>query len=128
MGEELKKYSFEKLEVWKEARSLVGWVYKVSSNFPKQEIYGLTSQLRRAALSIPTNIAEGSGRGTSKDQVKFYQYAYSSALEVINLLYIATDLLYLDEEDAHQGLIKLNRVTSLLNRLVKAISKPPKPN
>lgn len=122
MGEELKRYSFEKLEVWKEARSLVGWIYKVSSNFPKHEIYGLTSQLRRAALSIPTNIAEGSGRGTSKDQTKFYQYAYSSALEVINLVYLSNDLQYIDKEQSDEALTKLNKITYLISRLIKSLN------
>jgi four helix bundle protein len=117
----LKTYSFEKLEAWKLAREVVGLIYKTTSDFPKSEMYGLTNQIRRAAISIPTNIAEGSGRGSSKDQGKFYQYAYSSTLEVINLVYLSFDLGFLNDDLRKTNLEKLNRLTFLINQLVKSL-------
>lgn len=67
-------------------------------SFPKEELYGLTSQVRRAAISIASNIAEGSGRSNEKEQLQFYRIAYSSLMEVLNQLIIASDLNYLSEE------------------------------
>lgn len=91
-------YSFERLEVWKESRELVKATYAITKNFPKEELYGLTSQIQRAAISIPSNIAEASGRNGEKDQAKFYGYAYSSLMEVLTQMIIAVDLNYLDED------------------------------
>ena len=91
-------YSFEKLEVWKESRTLVVMIYKYTQLFPKEEIFGLTSQVRRAAISVSSNIAEGSGRRTIKDQSRFYVMAYGSLMEVLNQLMIAVDLKFLKEE------------------------------
>jgi four helix bundle protein len=73
-------YSFEKLEVWKESRLLVAWIYNLTKRFPKEEKFGLTSQLRRASISVVSSIAEGSARKTAKEQGRFYQMAYSSLI------------------------------------------------
>ena len=83
-------YSFEKLRVWQNAKDLVVEVYKITRNFPDEGKFGLTSQVRRAALSVTANIAEGSGRTSSKDQAHFYQMAYSSLLELLNHFYISS--------------------------------------
>ncbi len=91
-------YSFEKLEVWKESRELVVLVYNHTKLFPKEELFGSTSQLRRAALSVSSNIAEGSGRKTLKDQAHFYTMAYGSLMELLNQLIIAVDLKFLKDE------------------------------
>ena len=91
-------YSFERLEVWKVSRELVKMTYAITNNFPKEELYGLTSQIRRAAISVPSNIAEASGRTTEKDQAMFYRYAYSSLMELLNQMIIAVDLGYFNEE------------------------------
>jgi four helix bundle protein len=89
---------FEDLEVWQEAQLLAVEVYHVTRSFPKDEIYAMTSQLRRAASSISANIAEGFGRSTVKDKIHFYTIAYGSLLEVKNFLYLAQKLDYIDEE------------------------------
>jgi four helix bundle protein len=91
-------YSFEKLEVWKESRFLVKLIYKYTQSFPKEEIFGLTGQLRRAAISISSNIAEGAGRKTKKDQAHFYTISYGSLMELLNQLIISVDLNYLNLE------------------------------
>ncbi len=88
---------FHKLKVWEKAHSLTLVIYSVTKHFPKEEIYGLTSQLRRSVFSIATNIAEGCGRGTKKEFSHFLQVAMGSASEVEYLLILAKDLNYLDE-------------------------------
>ncbi len=84
-------FAFEKLRVWQDARSWVKSVYTITRLFPNAEKFGMTSQLNRAAFSVPTNIAEGSGQKSSKDQAHFTQLAYSSLLETLNLLILAFD-------------------------------------
>lgn len=86
------EYSFEKLDVWKKAKDFVVRIYKVTADFPEEEKFGLISQLRRASVSISSNIAEGSSRTSPDDQGRFYIIAYSSAIEVLNQLIISTDL------------------------------------
>lgn len=89
------QFYFEKLQVWQNARISVKNIYQATSDFPKDEKYGVTSQLRRAAMSIAANIAEGMSRSTDKDKLKFLNQAYSSAIEVINFLILSFDLEYL---------------------------------
>lgn len=91
-------FAFEKLTSWKESRLLVKNVYKITESFPKHELFGLTSQMRRAASSISSNLSEGSGRSSPKDQAHFYQMAYSSNLELLNHFYTAFDLNYTEKE------------------------------
>jgi four helix bundle protein len=81
------------------AKKLVVSIYKITSQFPVEEKYGLVSQLRRASVSICSNLAEGSGRSTPKDQGNFYNNAYSSLMEVLNQLLICHDLTWITEKD-----------------------------
>ena len=89
---------FHKLGIWQRSHQLTLDVYKVSKSFPKDELFGLTSQIRRAASSIPTNIAEGCGRASNKDYAHFLQIAIGSASEVEYELLLAHDLEYINEE------------------------------
>lgn len=89
-----KQFPFEKLEVWQEARRLVHDVYACSREFPKEERFGLTSQLTRAAVSVANNLAEGSGRSSLKDQAHFSNQAHGALMETACDLIIATDLEY----------------------------------
>lgn len=91
----MKIYSFEKLIVWQKARTLALFVYKITKVFPKDELFGMTSQMRRCSISISSNIAEGSGRQNPKDKARFTEIAYSSALELLNQLIISIDLEYI---------------------------------
>ena len=77
-------YSFEKLEVWKLAKDLCVYIYKLTSKFPPEEKFGLVSQMRRASVSIASNTAEGSSRVSPKDQSHFYTVAFSSTIELLN--------------------------------------------
>lgn len=94
--------SFENLTVWQESQSFAVAVYKVSQSFPKEELFGITSQIRRAASSISANIAEGFGRTSTKDKLNFYTIAYGSLLETKNFLYLSEKLGYLDREQLDQ--------------------------
>ena len=79
-------YYFEKLEVWKLSKDLVKEVYLITNNFPNEEKFNIVSQIRRAVISIPTNLSEGSSRSTRKDQANFTTISFSSLMEVLNLL------------------------------------------
>jgi four helix bundle protein len=94
----MRQYSFEKLKVWQESRVLVKKIYQISQGFPTEERFGLTAQIRSAAISIPSNIAEGAGRKYVKEQKQFYSIAYASLMEVLNQLILATDLDFLPKE------------------------------
>ena len=92
-------FSFEKLEVWKESIFLVKTIYQLTDNFPRTEKFGLISQLRRASISISSNLAAGISRNTNKDKAYFSNVAYSSTMEVLNQLLISKELNFIIEED-----------------------------
>jgi len=118
MQDQFYTYSFEKLDVWQLARLLRKEIYLTSTKFPKEELFGLISQIRRSTNSISDNLAEGSGRATSSDKARFTNMSYTSALETINHLIGAYDLGYLDEETYTQLRLKLDDVNKL-NSLYK---------
>jgi four helix bundle protein len=121
MATETRLTEFEQLTVWQEAQNWAVAVYRVTKNFPKEEQYGLTSQLRRAVSSISANIAEGFGRKSPKDKLHFYTMAYGSALEVKNFLYLAEKLGYLKQADLEQLLDKSVSVQRLLNAFMRPL-------
>jgi four helix bundle protein len=90
--------SFTDLRTWQEGHRLILEIYRFSKTWPKEEVYGLVSQIRRAALSIPSNIAEGMGRGSTKDLSRFLINARGSVQEVLSQLILARDLEYLSKE------------------------------
>jgi four helix bundle protein len=116
----MKVYSFEKLECWQQARQLAVWIYHETKNFPSEEKFGLTSQMRRAAISIASNIAEGTSRKTSKDQSHFSTISYSSTIELLNDLIIANDLKLLSDEQYQAGRDKIEKQTLLIAGLRKS--------
>ena len=110
-------YSFEKLETWQIARMLASDVYRTTSSFPPEEKFGLTLQIRRAALSITANIAEGAGRTSPKDQAKFTTMAYSSLLELLNHLILASDLNFLSSQVLKEYRTKIYPLSVKLSNL-----------
>jgi four helix bundle protein len=108
-----------KLEAWKEAMALVSLAYRVSQGFPKEEIYGLTSQLRRAAVSVPSNIAEGPARHGPKEFAQFLSISMGSISELETHLLIACNLGFLDNESPIFE--SLERVSKLLSGLYKSV-------
>ena len=116
----MKTYSFEKLECWQHARELVTWVYKITASFPAGEKYGIVNQMRRAALSIASNLAEGSSRISAKDQSHFSTIAYSSSIELLNQLIISNDLGFLSGELLLEGRVQIEKQTMLISYLRKS--------
>jgi len=106
------------LDVWKKSIELVTEIYQVTKNFPKEELYGLTSQMRRAAISIPSNIAEGSARQGNKELVQFLYIALGSVVELDTQLIIARNLSYISEEKFIQLIVKLEEIAKMLNGLI----------
>lgn len=94
----MKEYSFEKLEVYIEARTFVKSIYSVSGNFPEAERFALTAQIHRAAVSVTSNIAEGTSRTSNKDKAHFLEMSYGSLMEVVSQLQIAMDLGYISQQ------------------------------
>jgi len=111
------QYSFEKLDVWKNARLFVIDIYRLTNKFPKEEIYCLTSQIKRAVISIVSNIAEGTSRISLKEQMRFTEIAYGSALEVYCQLITASDLKYINNDDFLKMNQKIKIITNQLNSL-----------
>jgi four helix bundle protein len=91
--------SFQDLNIWKEAHYLALEIYKITKKFPNDEIYGLISQIRRAAVSVAANIVEGMGRNTTKELLSFTYNARGSLMEVLYYLILSKDLGYLRKED-----------------------------
>jgi four helix bundle protein len=108
-----------RLEAWKLSRTLVTDIYKLTKNLPKEEVFGLTAQIRRSAVSIPSNIAEGAARSGSKEFAQFLSIARGSPSELETQMLIAADLGYIKENDPIFAL--LNRVSRLLTGLHKTI-------
>lgn len=108
------QFSFEKLNVWKDSKELVKIIYTITNGFPEQEKFGLTSQLRRSSISVPSNLAEGTSRKTNKDKAHFTTISYSSLMEVLNQIIIAKELNFVNEDDY---LIVRNYVEKISNKL-----------
>jgi four helix bundle protein len=114
---------YQDLEVWQKAMDLVVRCYQVTKDFPKTEVYGLTSQLQRAAVSIPTNIAEGRERKYSKEFIKHLSIAYSSLAELETHIQIAQRLDYISTEKTQSLLEKTAEIGRMLNGLRKSLEK-----
>ena len=114
------KYAFEKLDVWQKSRVLAIEIYTVTKSFPADEKFGLTSQIRRATISISSNIAEGSTRLSTRDKSRFYEIAYGSLIEVLNQLIISQDLQYLIPDDFTRLRTKADEISRMLLALHKS--------
>lgn len=112
---------FRELKVWEKAHGLSLAVYKHTANFPKDELYGLTSQIRRACMSIPTNIAEGCGRGSDADFAHFLQIAMGSACETEYQLLLSRDLGYLSQENYSALQDCIEEVKRMISSLLKTL-------
>lgn len=117
------KFSFFDLRVYKEAKELVKGVYRILSKFPKLEVYALGDQLRRAVVSVPSNIAEGSGRFSIKEKIHFVEIAYGSLAETLCQLDIAHDLAYITDEEFNNEQEKINIIGKQLSGLRQSFQK-----
>ena len=111
------KYNFKNLDAYKESKALVILVYALIMKFPREEQYALCDQLRRAVISVSSNIAEGSGRTSTKDQAHFFEMAFGSLMEVNCQIDIAHDLGYVSPKDVEDVELHVRAIASLLSGL-----------
>jgi len=113
--------NYKELKVWEKAYKLCLDIYTVTKRFPKEEIYGLTSQIRRSAVSIPSNIAEGYGRKTTSEYVRFLYIAYGSVCELETQTMLSGDLDYMNKEKLQELREELGDVERMLKAMIKSL-------
>ena len=116
-------YAFENLDAWKESRKLVVAVYQLLDKFPNFEKYALCDQIRRSIVSVSSNLAEGSGRVSPKEQLHFFEISYGSLMESYNQLILAADLTYISNDELEGIFPQIDIVARMLNGLRAAILK-----
>ena len=116
-------FRFEQLEVWKEARELISLVYKMTANFPTNERFGLIDQIRRAAVSIALNIAEGSTKGSDPDFRRYLKMSQGSINELVTGFYIAFDQKFVTQEQFNQVYEFTLKLNAKINALIKSVSR-----
>lgn len=121
--EEKNEFWFEKLGVWQESRAYAKYVYDIINRFPSYEQYALCDQIRRAVVSVPSNIAEGTSRTSAKEKVHFLEIAYGSLMEVFCQLTIAYDLGYISQEDLAKARDQSYKITKLISGLRTSYDK-----
>lgn len=107
-------YSFENLDVWKESRKLVLMIYQLQNTFPSFEKYGLGDQLRRAAVSVSSNIVEGNYRFSIQEQIRFIEISFGSLMEVYCQLILASDMNYIDEYQLSECKTVIEKIRQML--------------
>ena len=113
---------FKELKVWQKAIQLVTKIYSIASNFPKEEMYGIVSQIRRCAVSIPSNIAEGAGRGGKKEFSHFLDIAKGSSFELETQLIISTELGFLNNKSFEDINSELDEIQKMITGLQKSMN------
>lgn len=114
---------YRDLDVWKLSRKLVNSIYELTKSFPKEELYGLTNQIRRCAISIPSNIAEGCGRRTSKDTIQFLYISRGSLYELETQLFLALDQNFISETHLNEIISQIESCKKLLNGFINYYKK-----
>lgn len=128
MRAEGKIHKFEDLEVWQKSHNLVLEIYIITKDFPKEEKFGLISQMRRAVVSVPTNIVEGFRKRSEKDKTNFYNIAQASLDELRYYIILARDLHYLDNSKTDEICEKIEEVARMLNGLINSVGSKYFPN
>ena len=113
--------SYRDLMVWQKSKALVKSIYALSKDFPKEEAYGLTSQIRRSAISVPSNIAEGYGRRSTSDFIRFLRMASGSLYELQTQVEIALDLEYVKKETCQRVFADANEVEKMLSSFIRKL-------
>ena len=112
------------MSVWQNARKFTKSIYEVTLKFPSEEKFGLVTQMRRAAISVSSNIAEGSSRATTKDQSHFYNTAYSSLMEVLSQVILSGDLGFISDEEMESMRESIETISFQLASLRKSLNVP----
>jgi four helix bundle protein len=115
-------YTFEKLDIWQLSISFSVDIYNATKEFPSEEKFGVTNQIRRAINSVSANIAEGSSRLGSKDRARFFQIAYSSLMEVLSFILLSKKLEFLDSKVVDELRIKLEELSNKINAYYKKVA------
>ena len=113
-------FSFEKLNAWQESIKMIKMLYKQTKEFPADERFGLTSQMRRSSVSVASNLAEGTSRQTNKDKAHFTTMSYSSLMELLNQLIIARELEFIEEKEYLKLRKMIEKIANLTNALRKS--------
>ncbi len=116
-------HNFKKLEIWKRAVALVTEVYQLTQAYPQHEVFGLTSQTRRAATSIPLNISEGSAKSSDKDFARFLEIAVGSSFELETSLIIASNLSYISNDMLEEFQVKIGELQKMIFAFVNGLKK-----
>ncbi len=111
------EYYYERLEVWQKARNVVKLIYQETEEFPRTETFGLSNQMRRAAVSVASNIAEGSCRTSNKDKIRFYEISYGSLVELRVQATLAHDLKYISDVKLRNLIEEFDQVARMLSGL-----------
>ncbi len=115
--------TYKDLNVWQEARKLSKDIYSLTSEFPKEEQFGLINQMRRCAISVPSNIAEGCGRNYPKDSIQFFHISRGSLYELETQLYLSFDLYYIDQTKLNEVLLSTETTRKLLSGFIRYYQK-----
>ena len=118
-----KRKSYTELNTWKESRILVKIIYELLNDFPKEELYGISSQIKRSAISVPSNIAEGVGRFTPKDSLRFFYISRGSLYELETQLYLSFDLKFISKKELETALNQITLVNKLLSGFINHYKK-----
>ena len=118
--------NYKDLEVWKRAINLVSRVYAITKCFPKGEMFGLTNQMRRCAVSIPSNIAEGSARNSTKEYIRFLYIAFGSLTELETQIIISQELRFINENESNLLQEQISVISKMLQGLIKYLNSKEK--
>jgi len=116
-------HNYKELKVWQKARELVKFTYQLTKKFPKEEIYSLTSQVRRAVVSIPSNIAECAGHTSKKEFSRFLEIAYASTCELDTQIILSYDLEFINQTELNESASYLEELQKMLNGLIKSLKQ-----
>lgn len=116
---------YTELDVWKQARALASMIYELTTSYPKAEQFGIISQMRRCAVSVPSNIAEGCGRQHTKETIQFLNISRGSLYELETQLYISKDLSFINEEQLNTCLQKIESLGKLINGFIRFNNSKP---
>jgi len=117
-------HNFRELKIWQRSRELVKNTYSITRNMPPDELYSLTSQIRRAVVSITTNIAEGCGRNSDKELMRYLDIANGSAFELESLLLLACDMKYIPVKEVEDMITEINEIEKMIFNFKLKLKKP----
>jgi four helix bundle protein len=116
-------HNFRELKIWQDTMKITKLTYKLTKLFPSSEMYGLTSQMNRAAVSIPSNIAEGAGRNSNKEFTQFLNISIGSCFELETQVILAFEFAYIEKEDLEKFVLDINRLEKMINSLISTLRK-----